>query len=448
MGYSPRRAKSIRGILFIASLVSVLLFPPMLSNKAAAIGDSHLYEFSNAGEQSKWMGTWVFSSYDGIVNVDVYGYCDVYQQCILVGLDTTNNMPLGDYSADNFFQNYAISQILFTDEQYRDPFVGSQACEAVIPRLKSEMVNLAASSGGHLGEALLTSSEAKAIKVGLSTARFLGLIGDFNVAAFAFAATCIGSNLFENSIADEIKKCHELAYDVKLQMASETSAGDLIACNEKLVDSLGNAKYSINTILQHAETKIWNFWSSINCAFGNTECTDPQKSTLEVIDEMTPIIQNTVVQMRSAILDASDDARASQSRISEKYQQANALASDFENLYVTMDEKASKHRWLNVISDWLSTPQYDSASVDQWTSKASQKHSDTVYNMQTYRLNSAIASAKEGLQLASNAMVALDEQEKIAREPDLSKWAMVVGIPILAAAGFIGIKMFRHSRYH
>jgi len=143
------------------------------------------------------------------------------------------------------------------------------------------------------------------------------------------------------------------------------------------------------------------------------------------------------------ILDAPNDAADSELRIRQKYEQTSIIVGDFENVFTKMDEIASNHRWHNSFFDWFYSPQFDSSSIGPLTSKASQKLDETHSHMNSYRLNSASVSAREGIGYAQEALVALEIQEGIHRGIDASRIALAVLIPSAVIGAWIMVRRFR-----
>lgn len=441
----PNSSKSCAVALIAIISIGLLVPSIQISLFQSAKADSdYQYEFSLEGESTQHIGRWLYTTYDSqSKSVDVYAYCNTLD-CTLVAFDITNQSPLYDEVAVSFFENYAISRLIFSDDTYKDPFTSSTVCENIIPSLRAEMVNLAVQAAQSGAGNYMSESEAKYLKHGIRFARTLGYIGDFNIIAFGFAAVCLGSNLFEQSVADEIRKCHDYLKDSKVGMVSQSRPYDLITCNEDLAKRLQESKLSPNVLIKNLEIIGKNFFSALNCIGSRESCPPPERMVTEVIDEMIPAVKAVASEVREAIKYAPQDAVRSNERITQKVQEASSILQQLDGEYNEVDGKVENHRWLNIARDWFYTPQYDLAKVEQTASLATQKHNEAHANLSAYKLNSAIAAVKQGMEYTKQTLLLVNEQESIERGIDTGKVLMLT----LPALGVIGMLIFITTRHH
>jgi outer membrane murein-binding lipoprotein Lpp len=425
------------GALIILSLVVAGISNISSQNttlQRAAAQSSYLDEFSIPGEQVQWLGRWLYSTYSGQDKfVEVYAYCTVVD-CTVVAFDITNQTPLYDYEAVSFFENYAISKLIFSTDIYKDPFSSSSVCDSMVPSLRADMTNLVIKATESGAGKLMSESEVKYLKTGTKLARTLGFVGDLNLLTFGFAAVCLGSNLFEKSIADDITKCYDFIKASKAGYISQSRAYDIILCNENLAKRLQDAKLSPGVFLKNLEILGKNFLSTLNCIGSRDACTPPQRLVTAVIDDMIPAVKAIASEVREAIKYAPQDAARSNERITQKYLEASTLIQELDGEYHSMNGQVENHRWLNIIRDWFYTPQYDLLGIEQSASVATRHHNEAHANLSAYKLNSAIAAAKQGLQYSKEASLVVSGQEDVERKVDAVK-LLIISIPPIAAIG-------------
>jgi hypothetical protein len=286
-------------------------------------------------------------------------------------------------------------------------------------------------------------AEAKYLKTGTKIARTFGFVGDINLLTFGFAAVCLGSNMFEKSVADATAKCYDFIKASKAGYVSQSRPYEIIECNENLAIKLQEAKLSPGVFLKNLEIRGRNFFSALNCIGSRDGCPPPQRMVTEVINDMIPAVKAVAGEVREAIRDAPLDAARSNERITQRYIEASALIQELDREYNLMNGQVENHRWLSIIRDWFHTPQYDLASVEQVASLATQRYNEAHANLSAYKLNSAIATAKQALQYNKEAALVVSAQENVERHIDIAK-ILVVSVPPVAAVGLLVFFKTRH----
>lgn len=401
-------------------------------------------EFSLEGETSEKIGTWTYRTYDDhIIDVDVYKYCDINMECILVAFDVSGNKPLSTYDITSFFANYAISSIIFSDAAYQSPYSSSEVCSALIPDFRAELSSLTVKAAEQ-GSAYISPQEAKYLKLGIRAARTLGYVGEFNIAVFGFSAVCLGSSLFENSVANELTKCHVLLQESKNRYVSYLRPTELIECNNTLAKQLEDSRFSPNVLFKNVETFFRNLLSPLNCGGSREPCPQPQRYVTDIIDEMIPAVKGVSNQISTAIVYAPQDASISDGRIIQKMNEASAAIIAFDIEYNNMTAQLANHQWTNMVFDQFKTPTYDLAAVERAAAPAVQKHNEAYANLNAYKFNSVVKSSQEGLSHTIQALAVLEEHESIHREYNIGLITLVFGVPIV---GFVLFIFLRHRFY-
>lgn len=397
-----------------------------------AIGEDYLKEFNNVGEQCSIHSGWRYLDNELVERFIVNYRCCKDNDCLDLPYDIENNYIL------NIDQIIDISKLIILKSNIENNYIKEsdydleKKDDSIICHyyglgvLEEESKNLGAEIAVEKAVPELLSKKAANIvsnMYGLS--KRLNLIKDVNLGALILSVSCEGGKLIEYVALSSLTSCKSYIFNEKNQYAYYGMADDLVNCHTESLNKLDAAKYSPNTLFQHAEQRLVD---SLKC-FLNTgkQCQTYSETEYDYYTKKIKQLRTNLPNLNFDSI-AGDNAKMANNRFKEKKDVVNEKLTLFSQKINEIEANISSKK--KDIFNIFFFPNYDFSNVDTKINlfkNELQKAKELIDSNKFNSASEAIKANEEALNIIDN-----DLHNEFNKERKISWWVwglvMVVAI--------------------